>query len=74
MYRRKMDSKDRRIAALLVSGWVSSVRRWRDGMKKFPNSATFRKEYEAALVDFGKACNRQRHFVDSVTKWEHFFS
>lgn len=68
MYNRKMSNADRRIAALLVSGWVSIVRRWRDGMKKFPNSAEFRKEYEAALVDFGKACNRQRSYVDCVTK------
>lgn len=68
MYNRKMDNADRRIAALLVSGWVTSVRRYRDAMKKFPNSAAFRKEYDRALVDFGKACNRQRSFVDSVTK------
>lgn len=68
MYNRKMSNADRRIAALMVRADVSCVRRWRDGMKKFPNSAEFRKEYDRALVDFGKACNRQRSFVDSVTK------
>lgn len=68
MYNRKMSNADRRIAALMVRADASCVRRWRNGMKKFPNSATFRKEYEAALVDFGKACNRQRNYVDCVTK------
>lgn len=68
MYNRKMDNADRRIAFLFVSTEAFSVRLWSDGMKKFPKSGRFRKEYERALVRFGKACERQRRYVDCVTK------